>query len=278
MSGHDKLPHALAHFCSVAKGRRLVFFLDYDGTLTPIVQNPDYARISESARETLRKLARRYPVAVITGRGLGKIRSLVQLEHLIYAGSHGFDIDGPTNLIAPYTVGSEMLPALEASVGRVEQDILPRYEGCTVEDNRFSVSVHYRNCNLQERQLAELESDVMVIAKELSLKVTYGKKVLELRPNIDWNKGKAVEYLLDALQLNTSEVLPIYIGDDTTDEDAFRVLRNYEGISVLVADMKTAEQRYTAANCHLPDPEEVHKFLAHFLSDADGVAAEPCCD
>lgn len=79
-----------------AEGRQLVFFLDYDGTLTPIVENPYEAVLSDQARSVVRALASRHPTAIVSGRARVTAQEFVQLDEVYYAGSHGFDITGPT--------------------------------------------------------------------------------------------------------------------------------------------------------------------------------------
>lgn len=257
------LPHALPFLSAVAQGRRLVFFLDYDGTLCPIMADPDRAIICDDTRDAVRALSKRYTTAIVSGRSLAKVRSLVAIDHLIYAGSHGFDIQGPAGTPTQHTVGAEVRPALEA-VGRyLNENVLSKYPASTLEDNKYSMSVHFRNCPAHV-SITSLEADVDAAAARYGLRKTHGKKVFELRPKLNWHKGKAVEYLLEVLQLSDPTVLPVYIGDDVTDEDAFRALSRRGGVSVVVEGSEEAHNRVTAANCRLEDTHEVHQFLTHF--------------
>jgi trehalose 6-phosphate phosphatase len=111
-----------------------------------------------------------------------------------------------------------------------------------------------------------LEAAVDAIVARHGLRRTRGKCVLELRPRLDWHKGKAVTYLLEALDLLAPDVLPLYIGDDVTDEDAFRALRARGGLGVRVASAD--DWQPTCAQLRLDDTAEVCKFLEHFAGAA----------
>lgn len=259
------LPRALDRLADLAADlardkRRVVFFLDYDGTLSPIVEDPDSATIPERTREALSVVASRFTTAIVSGRSKEKVMSMVNLEQLIYAGSHGFDIEGPEGVIK-HRVASDWLPSLKDASHDL-QKLVPLFPGSSVEDNLLSISFHYRKVDPVRIQDAQRMVDEVV--HKHGLLRTQGKMVYEVRPVFDWHKGKAVEYLLDALHLMGPEVLPIYIGDDVTDEDAFKVLQG-RGISVIVADPSST--RVTHADMRLNDPIEVQRFLMHFASD-----------
>ncbi|KAH8095723.1 hypothetical protein JL720_3046 [Aureococcus anophagefferens] len=141
------LPSALDIAAALAGGatsarRQLVVFLDYDGTLTPIVKDPAAATRSEPMRDAVKTLAAKSTVAVVSGRAREKIREFVRLEELYYAGSHGFDIDGPGGL--RHSVSAEIIPVLAAARDALRRS-LAHVAGASVEDNRFAVSVHWRN-------------------------------------------------------------------------------------------------------------------------------------
>ena len=246
------IPSALEHVLEITRsGDRLAVFLDYDGTLTPIVSRPEDAWLSESVRETLRSLAARAPVAILSGRDLDDVRRRVDIDGIVYAGSHGFDISGPA---FRRELGAEYLPGLNAA----EQDLreaLDEIPGAQLERKRFSVAAHYRNVNANDT--AKVQDVVKIVAaRHADLRSMNGKKVYELLPDIDWDKGKAVIWLLEALGLERENVRPIYIGDDNTDEDAFRALEK-RGVAILVSDQPQA----TAARYSLKDSDEVECFL-----------------
>ena len=253
------LPDALARFDDIARrleGRRAAVFLDYDGTLTPIVSRPEQARLAPAMREAVRALARRCPVAVVSGRDRADVQRLVRLDDLIYAGSHGFDITGPGGLELHQTAADAALPALTQAEAAL-REALAGIDGALVERKRFALAVHYRL--VAPERVAAVEAAVARAHAESAdaLRRTGGKLIFELRPNLPWDKGRAVEWLLRALALDGPEVLPIYIGDDETDEDAFAAVRNHGGLGVLVAD----SPQPTAARFTLTDPPAVGEFL-----------------
>jgi trehalose-phosphatase len=255
------IPSALEHVQEIAgDSGRLAIFLDYDGTLTPIVSRPEKALLSESMRQTLQALATQASVAILTGRDLDEVRRRVDIETIIYGGSHGFDIAGPRGLRKQ--VATEFLPRLD----RAEKELRERLAGifgARVERKRFSIAAHYRKVN--ESDIPRLERAVSELAaRHPELRTIEGKKVYELLPDVHWDKGKALLWLLETL--GDANVRPIYIGDDRTDEDAFRELEQ-RGAGILVSE----ELQRTAARYSLKDPSEVERFLrqlsAHLVND-----------
>lgn len=249
----------------ILDGRRAAVFLDYDGTLTPIVDRPDRAILSGEMRETIKALARVCMVAIISGRDRADVEKLVGLDSLVYAGSHGFDISGPAGLEIHHEEGAAFETSVRETAERLVAALAP-IDGALVEPKRFAVAVHYRQ--VSENDVPRVEAVVdEVVAEAGTLRKTFGKKVFELRPKFDWNKGKAVLWLLEALGLDQPDVLPVYLGDDTTDEDAFAVLVE-RGIGILVG----CPARETTARFVIDRPAEVQRFLndlADFLKDRD---------
>src|SRR6266571_5191195 len=246
---------ALKHVQEIAgRSGRVAVFLDYDGTLTPIVSQPQDAWLSDSMQQTLRALAARAPVAILSGRDLDDVRRRVNLDGIVYAGSHGFDIAGPRGLRKQ--VATELLPKLDM-VEKELHEALDGIPGARVERKHFSIAAHYRN--VRENAVPKVERAVgEVTAGHRELRRIDGKKVYELLPAIDWDKGKAVIWLLETLGLESRSggIRPIYIGDDRTDEDAFRALEE-RGIGILVSE----QSQSTAATYSLKDPAEVERFL-----------------
>jgi alpha,alpha-trehalase len=241
------------------QNKRIVIFLDYDGTLTPIVDRPAHALLSADMRQTISDLARYCPVAIISGRDRADVQRLMQLDDIFYAGSHGFEIVGPHGMHIAHEQGTDFLPILD----RAEQELdleLARVEGAFVERKKFSIAVHVRGVSQNDEAAVEAIVDD-VLARHPDLRQGYGKKVFELQPRLDWHKGKAVLWLLQALELDGPEVLPLYIGDDLTDEDAFRTLAD-RGVGIVVEE----GSRPTAASYVLKHPEEVRAFLRYLIS------------
>jgi trehalose-phosphatase len=248
---------ALEHINEIARsGNRLAVFIDYDGTLTPIVSRPEEAWLSESMRQTLRTLAARLPVAILTGRDLDDVRGRVHVDGIVYAGSHGFDIAGAGGLRRE--LGAAFLPVLDTAEAEL-REALDDIAGAQLERKHFSVAAHYRNVN--ESDASGIAQAVDAVArKHRELRKINGKKVYELLPDIDWNKGRAVLWLLEALELERGEAFPIFIGDDRTDEDAFSALKE-RGAGILVSE----QPQVTAANYWLRNPEDVERFLQELI-------------
>ncbi|CAN0842015.1 Probable trehalose-phosphate phosphatase G [Linum grandiflorum] len=270
-----KYPSALKSFEQItnsARNKKIAVFLDYDGTLSPIVDDPDQAIMSEEMRSAVRNVAKYFPTAIISGRSREQVFKLVGLTELYYAGSHGMDIKGPTNQTSSHLkfVESSDKQGKEENLFQPAREFIPMIDevfrtlventkeikGAKVENHKFCTSVHYRN--VDEKNWPIIAQRVHDILKDYPrLRLTHGRKVLEVRPEIEWDKGKAVEFLLESLGLsNRDNVLPVYIGDDRTDEDAFKVLKEGKrGCGILVSPVaKESNAIYS-----LRDPPEVRR-------------------
>jgi trehalose 6-phosphate phosphatase len=237
-------------------------FLDYDGTLTPIVERPEDARLSPEMKNLLSTLASRFQVAVVSGRDLHDVRHMVGLDQLVYAGSHGFDILGPNGLRMQHEDAKAALPALDAAENKLAK-LLSGIDGVRIERKGFAVAVHYRQA--AEADTGRIERIVdQVQAEQGELRKKGGKKIFELQPDVPWDKGRAVHYLMEALDLADNNVLPIYFGDDTTDEDAFRALSG-RGLGIRCGP----PDEPTAADYLLDDVGEVEQFLGILLDRLD---------
>lgn len=239
-------------------GRRPAIFLDFDGTLSPLVDRPEDATLPEETRRAVERLAGRMPVSVVSGRGLDDVATRVDLPGLYYAGSHGYEIRGPADRDPPlrHSVGDDLRPLVEAATRRLEED-LQTLQGAQVEPKGHTVAVHDRRVAESERPRVERAVD-RVIAEEPRLEKHGGKHVYEIRPALDWHKGRAVAWLLEHLELEPPEALPVYVGDDVTDEDAFDAVRDRDGVAVVVLD---DAPRPTRADWSLRGPDEVRVLL-----------------
>ena len=242
---------------------RLVLLLDFDGTLSPIVPRPEAAAILPAARDSLLRLlgCETVDVAVVSGRGLADARSRVGLAEIAYAGNHGMEIEG-ADFRQIHEEAAAARPALEEVVRELRPKILP-ISGALLEDKGLTLSIHYRLVDPQE--VEQIRTLVRAAVGDRSdLRVTEGKKVLEVRPAVKWDKGRAVRFLLE--QLRPAAGTPVlYVGDDTTDEDAFRALAEWEGGTgegIIVADPLPER---TAATAFLRDPEEVARLLERLV-------------
>lgn len=236
------------------KDKKTAVFLDYDGTLTPIVARPDLAVISDEMKQTVKELSERCFVAVVSGRDLDDVRNLVGLDNILYSGSHGFDIMGPEGERMGFQKGKEFLSQLDEAENRLRDRLKP-VDGSLVERKKFSIAVHFRQ--VDEKNISSVEKAVDgLLTAYPQLRKSYGKKVFEVQPDLDWHKGKALLWIMSQLRLDVPCVIPLYIGDDLTDEDAFRSLQG-RGLGIVVGD----EDRSTAADYRLKNPGEVRIFL-----------------
>jgi trehalose 6-phosphate phosphatase len=258
------LPNALTDGAELQQqlgAARPAVFLDYDGTLTPIVERPEDAVITDSMRDTVRRLAERCTVCVVSGRDRQVVQDLMGVHDLVVAGSHGFDIWSPDEGTLEHDAAAgyeELLDRVTARLHEALRDI----DGVVIEPKRASVAVHYRLVDEQERPRVRAVVDAVLADHPDDVKVTPGKMVFELQPNIAWDKGRAVLHLLGALQLDGDDVLPIYIGDDLTDEHAFQALAG-RGVGIFVGNPGDPEVagRTTAADYVLGSIDEVERFL-----------------
>jgi trehalose 6-phosphate phosphatase len=242
--------------CDISRllsGRKIALFLDFDGTLTPIREDPAESVLSEEMKGCLHGLANsRHHVTLLSGRGMNDLTSKVGISNICYGGNHGLVISGKgLQFIHPGALTAKTL--IDEAAGRLGKEA-ERFEGAWVERKRLTVSLHYRLVDKQA--VPKVKRAFHRVAAEFSengqLTVIKGKKVLELTPGVSWDKGKAVLWILDHLK---DSVLAIFIGDDLTDESAFKVLKR-KGITVRIGKSKR-----TLASFYLKDYRETFRLL-----------------
>jgi trehalose 6-phosphate phosphatase len=241
----------------VIAGRRPAVFFDFDGTLSEIVEKPDAARLVAGAAEALTSLAAQCPVAVLSGRDLADVRQRIGLPGIWYAGSHGFELTGPDGAHHENAEAAASIPVLERASAELA-DQLGHIPGVVVEHKRFGVAVHYRNA--ARDRIGEVAAAVRRAGQRTALRVTTGREVIELRPDVDWDKGKTLRWVLDYVRDDErpGPLSPIYLGDDITDEDAFDAVRD-DGIAIVVRHYDDGD-RATAASYALDNPARAREF------------------
>jgi trehalose-phosphatase len=244
-------------------GKYLFLFLDCDGTLTPIVDTPEETVISPDTKKILNLLSQKNNcrIAIISGRALVDIKEKVGLKNIIYSGNHGFQIEGPK-------IKHEM--AVPAGYKKILEDIKDRLEkklsglkGVFVEDKKLSLALHFRLADRVQLPFIKtvFHESVILYLVSNKIKIRPGKKILEVIPPVHWDKGKIVLWLLtrqEALS-RSKKIISVYIGDDATDEDAFKALKN-RGLTVFVGRTDSSQAKYYVKNV-----KEVHELLRYIL-------------
>jgi alpha,alpha-trehalase len=254
----SELPNALASYgqlIGITGARESMLFLDYDGTLSPIVSDPAAARLVDGADEALEHVAAVCPVAIVSGRDLADVTARVGTPGVWYAGSHGFELTSPEGTYHCNDAAAVFVPILAEAAAELTQ-ALTGIIGVRVEHKRFAVAVHYRE--VAPERVSEIVSATHQLGARVGLRVTSGRMLVELRPDLDWDKGTTLAWIRDRID-PTGSLLPIYIGDDLTDEDAFDAVR-MDGIGIVVRHDEDGD-RTTAAHFTLQSPDQVCEIL-----------------
>ncbi len=237
--------------------KRLLFF-DYDGSLAPLVRNPAEAHLDPGMRGNLKLLAHRphCHVGIISGRALTFLRPHIGLPELSYAGNHGFEIQSAQKTwIHPAALKAQAkLRKLTAKLRKVVKAI----PGVIIENKKWTVSVHYRKADAKGKKIAvHRVREVCDTYRGLNpFTILREKQSLDIRPGVGWNKGSAVLYLAEPYPADT---FLFYIGDDTTDEDAFAVVRK-RGIAIRVGHLKGSQATY-----YVRDQSETSRLIQRLL-------------
>jgi trehalose 6-phosphate phosphatase len=273
---------------SQIQDKYIFLFLDYDGTLAPIAGAPERAVMPQQMRNALKELLVKpgVKIAVVTGRSLRDIKTMVSLKNVIYVGNHGLEIRGTDSsfmVLIPRHI-KMFLKGLK----ELFKEELKEIKGLIIEDKEFAIAIHYRNVDEKEilyvRNIIEKRIGQNLIRNRLRLEE--GKKVFEIRPVVDWNKGDAVSWLLAkysieffdrsfktrhiirrissfariTIQQNVKKsIIPIYLGDDITDENGFKAVSD-KGISVYIGEHGKSNAKY-----YLNNTDEVLLFLKEII-------------
>ena len=230
--------------------RSLYLFLDFDGTLSPIVLDPGQAVLSLRMRRRLEKLLSigRCKIAVISGRSLQDIRRRVGIAGITYGGNHGLEVEGP-EVKFRYPVPEKVMRALDDVREKLEK-ALSSVPGVFLEDKGLSLTVHFRKVKRAELSVVAraVEEAAGPYRIPRGIDVRPGKEIFEVRPFVAWNKGKTVLWLLKKSTVAGGEPpWPLCVGDDRTDEDAFREIRE-RGVTVFVGAPRQTKARYYLRN------------------------------
>ena len=235
----------------VREAPRVSLFLDFDGTVSNIVPIPGDARLHPEIRSTLEALVERldFDVAVVSGRALADVRERVGLSKVIYAGNHGLEIEFETMRFREPRAES-LRRELRCVLLQLKL-ALSDTEGLEIEDKSLTLSVHFRRVSEHLHDwIRTVTYDA--VGRSRSFTCREGKMVLEVRPQVTWNKGHAVKWI--AREVLPAGSLAIFIGDDVTDEDGFAAIP--DGITIRVG-----EPAETRAQFLLPDVPAVGQFL-----------------
>ena len=257
------LPRVLDHldsFSQILGAGRVGLFSDFDGTLTPLFDDPRDTALSPAMKDTLSELSGKLDlVAVVSGRDVRTLREMVGLESVTYVGNHGLEEWRTRGARVEYgaQVSDGLLEDVEKGVGDIG------ISGLSLEDKGMSVAAHYRNAPDPTAARSALSQALKSLAAARGLKIREGKMVLEIGPDEGVNKGTAVDWLAREFKLTGA----IFLGDDVTDCDAFDALRELmregglKGAAVAVVDEETPEAVLRKADYRLSGSEEVEEFL-----------------
>jgi trehalose 6-phosphate phosphatase len=246
----------LMHFLPEVDARiqsadRVALFLDFDGTLAPIVADPANAQMSDAVRDVLRRVVGLDSIVttVISGRAVEDLYVRVRVDNVIYSGNHGLEIFGRgLRFVEPEADArrDQLRRLTELLAGR-----LHHIPGVKVEDKGLTTSIHFRQAAEEDVPAIEQAVRASVAAAGSWFRLNTGREVFEIVPRTGWHKGAAVEWILRHL---SGGLLPIYLGDDNSDEDAFAVLK--DGVTVRVGGPPA-----TCAQYGVPGPADVYRFL-----------------
>ena len=254
------MPHLLNVWPRVSRqigsADHVLLLSDYDGTLAPIAERPELAILPPRTRNALIVLSRKrtFSVGIVSGRGLADVAAMVHIPEIIHAGNHGMEIRGP-GLDFVHPEAAALIPVLSEIQDRLRAE-LGDVDGVIVEGKGLTLSVHYRLTPESARDgiFAAFETVLAEGTAPEVFRVTRGKEVLEVRPDVSWDKGRAISKIAEACPPGA---IPIFFGDDLTDEDGFAAVHELKGISVFVG----SPRQPTRALYRVDSPKEVAQTL-----------------
>ncbi len=243
------------------KDRNPVFFFDFDGTLTKIEQTPDGVKFRPAARFVVEELSKKYTVGIVTGRSLPDIKKLIGIKGIYYSGNHGVEIEGP-GLRFVEKNSARSVKFIDSLVPKIRRRL--RLYKPIVQHKKYSIAVHYRTVEAHNvrKLLDELEALTRQPVRAGKIKLQLGKKVVEIKAPVEWDKGKAIEKILERKR-SVGKVF--FFGDDMTDEYGFAKVNSLKGASIFVGSL----ERETAARYQVESPGALVGELAEFLFEAE---------
>lgn len=243
--------------------RKIILFLDFDGTLVSVENNYQDSKINPEVRELLRKLKKIKSIylTIVSGRKMADLRQKIGIAHITYSGTHGLEwrYNGKVHT-------QEVPKNILEIIGRIKKEIqklLVKFPTLLIEDKKLTFALHYRNLStedLDEFYLLFKKITSEYLKTEL-ITVIHGKKVYEIKPNIGLNKGTFCKHYIEKIaDKNPGRPIVFCIGDDRTDEDMFSLLKNEITVKVGFAEK-------TSANYYFKDRGEVKKFLNWILEN-----------
>ncbi len=254
------MPHLLKAWPQASRllsdAEQVLLGLDFDGTLSPIVDRPELAVLPAQARESLISLSRheKFLVAIVSARSLEDVTDRAGVEGLIYAGNRGMEISGGgMEFVHPGAL--ELREQIDEATRRLSQ-ALERYNGVVMEYKGLSLTVHHRLApsDLVEEVNRAVDAEVRPFLECGALRLTPAKMSVEVLPNVPWGKGDALREIRAGL---SPDSFPVYFGDDLVDEEGFAWVQSAGGFGVYVGPAGAD----TAARYRLNSPEEVTQAL-----------------
>jgi trehalose-phosphatase len=239
----------------------ILLMLDFDGTLVPIQDDPFSVELDREGRRLLQELRDdgQIELAVISGRSLPDVKARIGLKDMVYAGCHGLEMEGPDwTLVQPKA--QSLQPHLQRAAGELAELEASSDGNVLVEDKRYAVAVHFRRASPGQVKGVEKALAEQLRKHKGKLKLSKGRKVYELKPNVGWDKGQAARLLMRMNEKRSP--FPVYVGDDLTDETAFQAIRD-RGLGILVESQERS--KVTAASYRMKSVRQVREFLKGLL-------------
>jgi trehalose 6-phosphate phosphatase len=257
----------LDEFERFRKDRKTAIITDIDGTISKIVLDPDKAVISRIMKNTLEKLVNKFHlVGVVTGRNVRNAKEMLEVEGLLYIGSHGLEyLKDNKSYIEPEV--EKYLPLIKKVAQDIHTEELSNIKNILFQEKGICLSIHYRNCEDPEGTHRKILDALNEIEGFENFKITEGRKVVEIRPKIGHDKGTILEKLI----FENSLEKVIYLGDDVTDVDAFNKLKELkkegkvDGVCIVVISEEVSEYVKENASFYVDGVDDVQKFFSWLL-------------